>query len=382
MNEFTANDRLLYRSFPTLFMFGIGIQSCCGLGVDDRHHLLLEAVEELQDDINRAQAEDQQEDTAKEFDGICAALQGFLLDHHVGNHAAPCHGSFVHDLEDDKQYAGGDDIYAHAQHIADGIKPEDEFLGDPSMSTPSSTTIDKGDQSQEAILRTIIEYVHLDARSDVSCNPTAPLLLVQTRGGPGKSWMACAILKWLCGQYGNNVVKYVAPCAIAVKNLNNGSTCHHGMGLKVYDTDEVDADVENKRATFDRLRRSFAGCKVLVVDEVSMVGCGMLREIDAHLREICQRYDVPFRALCSLLLGHFIQLELVANIPLHASIKCQPEGQNLAHQEKGLELFGLFHEVCLTKQHRATDPEHAQVNIAFRQWTKDSMGICKKFLLG
>ena len=60
---------------------------------------------------------------------------------------------------------------------------------------------------------------------------------------------------------------YVAPSGIGASNLNNGSTCHHGMGLKVYDDDEVRANVENKRATMDCLRRSFLGCKVLVVDE-------------------------------------------------------------------------------------------------------------------
>ena len=81
-------------------------------------------------------------------------------------------------------------------------------------------------------------------------------------------------------------MKYVAPSGIAASNLNNDSTCHHGMGLNVYKADEVRANVENKRAALDRLRRSFLGCKVLVVDEVSMVGSGMLKEIHSRLREI------------------------------------------------------------------------------------------------
>ena len=161
----------------------------------------------------------------------------------------------MHDLNDHGQYESGDDIYAHAQRIADAIKREDEALGDSSSFVPAaaSPTIDKGDPSQEAILQTIIDYVHLDARSDQSCRPVAPLLFVHAGGGTGKSWMAREILKRLCGQYGNNVVKYVAPSGIAASNLNNGSTCHHGMGLKVYDADEVRANVENKRATLDRL---------------------------------------------------------------------------------------------------------------------------------
>ena len=66
------------------------------------------------------------------------------------------------------------------------------------VSTTSSTTIVKGDRSQEAILRTIIDYLHLDARSDVSCKPAAPLLFVHVVGGSGKSRMARKILKRLC----------------------------------------------------------------------------------------------------------------------------------------------------------------------------------------
>ena len=86
---------------------------------------------------------------------------------------------------------------------------------------------------KQSYMQTIIDYVHLDARLDPSCRPVAPLLFVQASGGTGKSWMAREILKRMCGQYGNNVVKYVAPSGIAASNLNNGSPCHHGMGLKV-----------------------------------------------------------------------------------------------------------------------------------------------------
>ena len=100
--------------------------------------------------------------------------------------------------------------------------------------------------------------------------------------------------------------------------------------------------------------------------------------MDACLREICQRYDASFGGLCILLMGDFVQLEPVAQIPLYGGIKCQPGGQDLSEQE-GCELFRLFHKVCLTKQHRATDPEHAAAISAFRQWTKQSMDIRKKF---
>ena len=110
----------------------------------------------------------------------------------MGNHAPPCHGPCVHNLENEKQYAGGDDIEIHVQRIADGIERGDDAVGDPSVfvSTTSSTTIDKSDPSQEAIERIIIDYVHMDARSDASCKPAAPLLFVHAGEGTGKSSMA------------------------------------------------------------------------------------------------------------------------------------------------------------------------------------------------
>ena len=109
-----------------------------------------------------------------------------------------------------------------------------------------------------------------------------------------------------------------------------------------------------------------------------MVGCGMLREIDSRLREVTQCYEAPFGGLCILLMGDFVQLEPVAQLPLYGGVKCQQGGQDLVDQE-GRELFGLFREVCLTKQHRATDQEHARAVTAFRRWTPKSMDVRKKF---
>ena len=112
-----------------------------------------------------------------------------------------------------------------------------------------------------------------------------------------------------------------------------------------------------------------------------MVGCGMLREIDSRLREITQRYEAPFGGLCILLMGDFVQLEPVAQFPLYGGVKCQQGGHDLVDQE-GRELFGLFREVCLTKQHHATDPEHARIVTAFRQWTPKSMDVRRNFFRG
>ena len=48
-------------------------------------------------------------------------------------------------------------------------------------------------------------------------------------------------------------------------------------------------------------------------------------------------------------------------------------------EQEGRKLFDLFHEVCLTKPHCATEGEHAQAVTTFWEWTKESMNIRKKF---
>ena len=110
------------------------------------------------------------------------------------------------------------------------------------------------------------------------------------------------------------------------------------------------ANVENKRATLDRLRRSFLGCKVLVVDEVSMVGCGMMREIDSRLREITQCYEAPFGGLCILLMVNFVQLEPVAQ-PWHSFLCMGVSSVNKEDKtlwiRRGVSFLGCFANCAL-----------------------------------
>ena len=60
------------------FDFEKEMQEMKDLKKDVQNTRFVEAVEDIQDAINRAQAEEKQENHAKEFDGICASLRGFL----------------------------------------------------------------------------------------------------------------------------------------------------------------------------------------------------------------------------------------------------------------------------------------------------------------
>ena len=113
---------------------------------------------------------------------------------------------------------------------------------------------------------------------------------------------------------------------------------------------------KSDKAKLHRLRKLFEGCKVSIVDEVSMVGCRMLRDIHSRLCEIMQCQDKPFSGMCVLLMGDFVQLTPVGQTKLFGSVKVQVGGQDL-NDVFGRELFQKIDDLSVVKQHRATDPQ-------------------------
>ena len=186
--------------------------------------------------------------------------------------------------------------------------------------------------------------MRLEATCDSSAKPIAPLVFLHTGGGTGKNWLAREILARLRPSFGWNVVRFVAPLRIAASNLAKGSTIHHALGLAVFDGDGETLQCESHKAKLHRLRKPFEGCKVLIVDEVSMVGCRMLRDIHSRLCEIMQCQDKPFGGMCVVLMSDFVQLTPVGQTELFGSVNVQVGGQDL-NDEFGRELFQTFDEM-------------------------------------
>ena len=132
------------------------------------------------------------------------------------------------------------------------------------------------------------------------------------------------------------------------------------------------------RETLHRLRKLFEGCKVLIVDEVSMVGCRMLRDIHSRPCAIMQCQDKTFGGMCVVLMGDFVQLTPVGQTELFGTVKVQVGGQDL--NDGGRELFQKFDEVSLGKQHRATDPQYATSVSTFRKRTASALQTRMEFL--
>ena len=152
----------------------------------------------------------------------------------------------------------------------------------------------------------ITDYVQLEATCDPSAKAVALLVFLHAGGGTRKSRVAREIHARLRQSFGWNVVRFVAPSRIAASNLAKGSTIHHALGLGVFDGDSEITQFESDKAKLHCLCKSFEGCKVLIVDEVSMVGCCMLRDINSRFCEIMQCQDTPFGGMCVVLMGDVV----------------------------------------------------------------------------
>jgi hypothetical protein len=127
---------------------------------------------------------------------------------------------------------------------------------------------------QEMVLAIIVEYVTLEAVCDASTTPVAPLIAVHAGPGCGKSALARELHHRLAPVFGFRVVRFMAPSGIAASNLRGGSTCHHGVGLSVFSETSGQEGFHGESDNKDlihRLRQEFKGCKVLVIDEMSMI---------------------------------------------------------------------------------------------------------------
>ena len=140
-----------------------------------------------------------------------------------------------------------------------------------------------------------------------ACAPIPPLLFLHAGPGAGKSTAANELADRLSRHFGSACIRFLAPSGIAASNLRRGSTCHHGLGLRVADGDGAHALSDSTAATMHHLRRRWQGCRVVVIDEVSMVGCSMLREIHSRLCDIMLNRLQPFGGLCVVLMGDFIR---------------------------------------------------------------------------
>lgn len=115
----------------------------------------------------------------------------------------------------------------------------------------------------------------------------------------------------------------VAPTGVAAINAG-GTTIHSFLQLPftpyIPETNafNVSAAVTDKHQLLSKIRLSkdrlsvIQKLELLIIDEISMVRCDLLDEMDAVLRHVRKNYDTPFGGVQVLLIGDLMQLAPVA----------------------------------------------------------------------
>ena len=181
--------------------------------------------------------------------------------------------------------------------------------------------------------------------------------LITGSAGTGKSVLIRAIHQTLMKEFSKDhtmanpdqiTVLLAAPTGLAAFNIG-GSTIHGALGI----TTNENRSAQMKPLS-DELRTKYAirleNLKVMIIDEVSMVGNKMLAKIDQRLKEITGNISVYFGGVSILFFGDFNQLR-----PVKESYIFQMINTNDMSILAGTTLWDVFKLYRLTEIMRQKD---------------------------
>ena len=160
------------------------------------------------------------------------------------------------------------------------------------------------------------------------------------------------------------VLRFTAATGTAAQLLPSPNVTLHKMLHLPINADKDQAIQDLSLDTKKRLQDELKHLRVIFIDEKSFVGCRMLYEIDARLKQIFDRQELPFGGVSVVLVGDFKQLSPVKDYPLYTAL----EEKNLkTFQRFGILIYREFnHVIRLTEVRRQSeDPEFLDTLQAF-----------------
>lgn len=167
--------------------------------------------------------------------------------------------------------------------------------------------------------------------------------------GAGKTHTVNTFTAWLDANHRSYAV--TASTGIAASHID-GATIHSWSGIGIM-SDLEDSDVDSIRFNKFSYRRIIAA-RVLILDEVSMLGAGFIDDLDKVLRAV-HKTQRPFGGIQVVMVGDFFQLPPVSRNG-EARFAFESEAWKQAD----------FNVCYLTEQHRQADPVFADVLRAMR----------------
>jgi hypothetical protein len=242
---------------------------------------------------------------------------------------------------------------------------EEEHKGEPERIQPHNeidiSPSDNLGEEQNQAFQYILSYV----KDNINGTNNSRLMHLIVHGGPGvgKSTMAKELVRRL------RECRYdmlsCAPTGIAASLLVDGKTIHSLFQIYIPKKKQTTAHSHTNRtlqplkdADLIAARDTFAKCKVLLVDETSMIDPSLLHHIHTRLCQI-MGCEEPFGGLAIVLLGDFFQLKPVKGTAFFdAALNPIPDQKKATPFAYGCELLALFKMVDFTQQYRSKDPAH------------------------
>ncbi len=183
--------------------------------------------------------------------------------------------------------------------------------------------------------------------------------------GAGKTYTVNAFVRYLREQ--NIDVAITASTGIAATHIG-GMTIHSwaGIGIKRY----LDKYSLDRIAANERVHKRVSKAKVLVIDEVSMLGPGTLDMVDAVCRAV-RRNSEAFGGLSVLLVGDFFQLPPVVKRQeeetVDGDLVLMDEPKQRFAYESGAWQRAKFVTCYLSEQYRQDDKDLLEILSAIRR---------------
>ena len=167
-------------------------------------------------------------------------------------------------------------------------------------------------------------------------------LNISGRAGCGKTYFLNCVSQYATKKGGNNFLLKAAPTGTAAF-LIRGNTLHSMFKLPLQVSTKKELPKLNENLTLE-LQGIFKNCKILVIDEKSMVGLYMMYQLDKRLKEIkSDKSEYDFGGISVILMGDFAQLPPVGDIPLFTRQKVK-----LSHYQLfGKMMFDRFKKTII-----------------------------------
>ena len=177
----------------------------------------------------------------------------------------------------------------------------------------------------------------------------------QGRGGVGKSFVLKTIARYINDVAGHRFLKVGAPTGNSAYAVG-GATLHSKLQIPVdHEKNNAAPKLEGERLW--RLQEEFRDCKLLVIDEKSMISTTRLFQVDQRLKQAFPKHaHLPFGGISLVLMGDFSQLPPVMEKALFDPVQARVESET-----RGKMLYLLFDKVI-----NLTESKRQEGNEAFK----------------